>query len=128
MPRIPTGLLIAVALAIAVGVGTAVAPLASSQPDGLEKVAEEKAFAETGRAHAVHNSSPIPDYAFPGVANERVATGLAGFVGSLGVFALMSLLALGLRRRARGRPSSGGSGSGGSGDASARGPHPAPSG
>ena len=104
MPRIPTGLFVALALAVAVGVGTAVAPFASTQPDGLERVAHDEAFADAGRAHAVHDSSPIPDYAFPGVENERVATGLAGFVGSLGTFSLMYVIALGLRRRARGRP------------------------
>ena len=39
------------------------------------------------------------DYAFPGVEDERVATGLAGFVGTLGVFALGCGLALVIRRR-----------------------------
>jgi hypothetical protein len=117
MARVPTGVFVAVALAVAVGVGTAVAPFASAQPDGLERVARDEAFADTGRAHAVHASSPMPDYAFPGIGNERVATGLSGFVGTLGMFALMHVLALGLRRRARGGPHDGDPG-----------PRPAPSG
>ena len=32
--------------------------------------------------------APVPDYAFPGVEDERLATGLAGFTGTLLVFAL----------------------------------------
>jgi hypothetical protein len=46
----------------------------------------------------------MAEYAFPGIENERVATGMAGFVGSLGVFALGYGLAF-VVRRARGGPS-----------------------
>ena len=81
---------VALALALAVGLATAVSPFASPNPDGLEKVAEEKQFRDTGKPHALQEDSPIPDYAFPGVENERVATGLAGFVGTLAVFAIGS--------------------------------------
>ena len=59
------------------GLATAVSPFASANPDGLEKVAEDKAFLDEGRLAGVQEDSPIPDYAFPGVENERVATGLA---------------------------------------------------
>jgi len=84
------------ALALAVGLGTVVAPFASSSPDGLERVAAEKGFAGEGR----DRDAPIPDYAFPGIENERVATGLAGFAGVLGVLALGTGLAFVARRRA----------------------------
>jgi PDGLE domain len=87
------------ALALAVGLATAVSPYASSSPDGLERVAEDQAFIDRGKLHAVQDDSPIPDYAFPGIGNERVATGLAGFVGTLGVFALGYGLAVVVRRR-----------------------------
>ena len=86
--RISTKLFIVLALAVAVGLATAVSPYASSSPDGLEKVAGDKAFLEEGRLAAIQDDSPVPDYAFPGVDDARVATGLAGFVGTLGVFAL----------------------------------------
>jgi PDGLE domain len=89
------------ALALAVGLATAASPFASSSPDGLEKVAEDKAFLDDGKLASIQEDSPIPDYAFPGVENERVATGLAGFVGCLGVFALGYGLAYVLRRRPR---------------------------
>jgi hypothetical protein len=92
---------VALALALAVGLATAVSPFASTNPDGLEKVAEEKQFLDTGKLHSLQEDSPIPDYAFPGVENERVATGLAGFVGTLAVFAIGYGLAWALRRRPR---------------------------
>ena len=76
------------ALAVAIGLATAVSPLASSRPDGLERVAEDKGFLEEGRLTAVQEEAPAPDYAFPGVDDPRLATGLAGFTGTLIVFAL----------------------------------------
>ena len=42
MRRIPTGVFVAIALALAIGLATAVSPFASPNPDGLEKVAEQK--------------------------------------------------------------------------------------
>lgn len=74
------------ALAAAVGLGTALSPFASGSPDGLEKVAEEQGFLDRGRLAAVQEEAPAPDYAFPGVEEPRVATALAGFAGTLGVF------------------------------------------
>jgi hypothetical protein len=95
----PTKLFVALAIALAVGLATAASPFASSSPDGLEKFAGDKAFLDQGRLHSVQEDSPVPDYAFPGVEDERLATGLAGFVGTLGVFALGYGLAALLRRR-----------------------------
>jgi hypothetical protein len=76
------------ALAVAIGLATAASPFAASSPDGLEKVAADKAFVDQGKVHSVQEDSPVPDYAFPGVDDPRVATGLAGFVGTLMVFGL----------------------------------------
>jgi hypothetical protein len=109
MRKIPTGVFVALALALAVGLATAVSPFASPNPDGLEKVAEQKAFLDEGKLAGIQEDSPIPDYAFPGVENEHLATGLAGFVGTLAVFAMGFGVALLLRRRrsaagARGAP------------------------
>ena len=87
------------ALAIAIGLATAVSPYASSAPDGLERVAEDKAFLEQGTVHSVQAEAPVPDYAFPGVDDARVATGLAGFTGTLLVFgAGLGVAALARRR------------------------------
>ena len=74
------------ALAVAVGLAAAASPYASSSPDGLEKVAADQAFLARGEQHAVQERSPAPDYAFPGIDDPRVATGLAGFVGTPVVF------------------------------------------
>jgi PDGLE domain len=73
--------------ALAVGLGTGVSPFASSSPDGLERVAEDEAFLDQGRPAPVQEDAPLPDYAFPGVGDPRLATGLAGFAGTLAVFA-----------------------------------------
>lgn len=59
--------------------------LASSSPDGLERVAEDKNFLGTA---GVMLNSPVPDYLFPGVNNEKIAGSLAGISGVLIVFAL----------------------------------------
>lgn len=89
-------------LALAIGLATAISPFASGSPDGLEGVAEDQAFIEDGRLAAVQEGSPIPDYAFPGIEDDRVATGVAGFVGTLGIFMVGYGLAYALRRRRRG--------------------------
>jgi hypothetical protein len=92
---------VVVAVAVAVGLATAVSPFASSSPDGLEKVAADKGFAGQARLDAVQADAPVPDYAFPGIGDPRVATGVAGFVGTVGVFAVGYGLAFVLRRRPR---------------------------
>jgi hypothetical protein len=99
MSRISLRLFCVLALALAVGLATAASPYASSSPDGLERVAADKSFLDEGELHAIQADSPIPDYAFPGIADERLATGVAGFVGTLVVFALGFGLALAIRRR-----------------------------
>ena len=66
------------ALVVAVALATFASPWASSSPDGLEKVAETKGFLDDGRLHGLQESSPVPDYAFPGVHDPRLATALAG--------------------------------------------------
>jgi hypothetical protein len=96
---IGTRVFVALALALAVGLATAASPFASSNPDGLEKVAEQKQFLDEGNLHSLQEDSPIPDYAFPGVENEHLARGLAGFVGTLGVFAIGWGMAWLVRRR-----------------------------
>ena len=84
------------ALALAIGLGTALSPFASSSPDGLEKVAERKAFLDEGRTQ---RKSLLSDYAIPGVHDSRVATGLAGFAGTIGVFLFGYGVAAVVRRR-----------------------------
>lgn len=86
------GLLIALGLAI-------LSPLASPWPDGLEKVAEDKGFIETALEPAFEI---IPDYVFPGVGNEALATILAGLAGTLILFGLSYGVGALLKRREAG--------------------------
>jgi hypothetical protein len=81
------------ALALAIGLATAVAPFASAAPDGLNRVAADKDFA----GHAQSHRAPVAGYAAPGVADDRVAKGVAGFAGTFLVFAVGA----GLMRAAR---------------------------
>jgi cobalt/nickel transport system permease protein len=90
--------MLAFGLLIALGIAMFVSPLASTWPDGLEKVAETLGFAErTVETPLV--LSPMPDYAIPGIVSATWATALAGGVGTVVVF----LLALGLARILVGR-------------------------
>lgn len=75
------GLLLALSLAIFVS------PFASPWPDGLERVAEDKGFIELAEVKPII-LSPIPDYTWPGIKNERLATSIAGLVGTLMLFGL----------------------------------------
>ena len=86
------------ALVVAILLGAALSPLASSSPDGLERVAAEQGFADRGRIAPVQQHAPARDYAFPGVDDARLATGLAGLAGVLGVFVLGAGLVAVLRR------------------------------
>ena len=58
-------------------------PLASSSPDGLERVAEDKGFLGLGQDMPFQI---IADYVFPGVENEALATILAGLIGTTILF------------------------------------------
>jgi hypothetical protein len=85
-----------IGLLIALGVAL-FSPLASSHPDGLERVAEDQGFLD--RAEDAPYEI-IPDYVFPGVKNEAVATIAAGLVGTLVLFGIGYGLAWIVRRRA----------------------------
>ena len=74
------------------------APLASSSPDGLERVAEDKGFLDLGRDMPYQ---VIADYVFPGIENEALATILAGLVGTTLLFGLAYGVAWLLRARKR---------------------------
>jgi cobalt/nickel transport protein len=89
--------LLLVGLGIALVV-TLFSPLASSEPDGLERVAENEAFIDKGKGAPYE---VIADYAFPWVQNEDVATILAGVVGVVVVAAFVLALGLGFTALSR---------------------------
>ena len=80
--------LAAIGLTAALVLGVLVSPFASSSPDGLEKVAEDKGFIESAEGKETWTSSPLPDYTVPGVDAEGVSTGLAGLLGTAAMFAV----------------------------------------
>ena len=83
------GLLLALGIAL-------LSPLASSDPDGLERVAEDIGFLDRAEDAPYE---VIPDYAFPGIENRAVSTVAAGLIGTLLLFGLGYGLAWLLRRR-----------------------------
>lgn len=85
------GLIIALAVVF-------LSPLASSSPDGLERVAEDQGFLQKAKSPYFEL---IADYVFPNVTNEGLATILAGIVGTLLVFLIVSGVAYLLLRRQR---------------------------
>lgn len=97
---------LATGLGIALIVAAVVSGFASSEPDGLEKVAIEEGFDETAADHALADS-PLADYAVEGVDDGRVSTGLAGVIGVTITLAATLGLLYGVRRFRRERPEDG---------------------
>lgn len=90
------GLAVAAALVFALG------PRASSQPDGLERVAIDQGFADQGTPHALEGL-PTADYGVEGVGNDALSTGLAGVAGMAVTFGVgWALVAMARRRRRSG--------------------------
>lgn len=92
------GLILALAVAL-------LSPLASPYVDGLERVAEDHDFVDQAKDPPFR---VIADYLFPGVQNERLATILAGLVGTLVVFGLVYGMAWLVRHRRGAAPPAGG--------------------
>ena len=84
------GLVAALLLAI-------LSPLASVYPDGLEWVAEQQGFLKSA-SEPLYNI--VPDYVFPGITNQALATIIAGIIGLIIVLGLVLGIAF-LQRRAR---------------------------
>jgi len=76
---------VAAGLAVALALVFFVAPIASRDPDGLERVAIDQGFIESAEDHAVAGS-PLADYGVSGVEDEETGTRVAGLVGVLVTF------------------------------------------
>lgn len=99
-PRITIGIFIAGALAVALALAFFVSPQASSQPDGLDKVAIDKGFSDNEKPHAL-GEVPTAGYAVKDVDNDRLATGLAGLIGVTVTFVVAGGLFLLVRQTRR---------------------------
>ena len=93
---------IAVGVAVVVGI-VLLAPLASSDPDGLLRVAADSGFIEAAEDSRYEI---LPGYSIPGVDNRAVSTVLAGLVGIVLVGGAVLILAQSRksRRVQRGQP------------------------
>lgn len=85
-------------LITAIFLAAVISLFASSWPDGLEKVAEDKGFLEKGAVEPVFNA-PLPDYLWPNLKDEKLATSLAGISGTLLVFGMSYGLAALIKRK-----------------------------
>ena len=81
------GLLIALAVVV-------ISPLASTDPDGLERVAEDMGFLAAGQASPFEI---IPDYTVPFLGETSLSTIVAGAIGVLVVLGIIYMLGRALR-------------------------------
>jgi ABC-type Fe3+ transport system permease subunit len=79
--------LFAVGLLVAIVVAVVVAQFASSNPDGLEYVAEQEGFAETATDHNLADFA-LADYGENLTDNGGLNTAFAGFIGTLATLAV----------------------------------------
>jgi hypothetical protein len=86
-------------------VAVVVAQFASSEPDGLEYVAEQEGFAETAAEHDL-SGAPLADYGEELTSSSWVNTAVAGVVGVLLTLAIGYGLFWLTRRMNRNRPES----------------------
>ncbi len=87
MKTIPTKSFVLAGLALCLILAFFISPLASSSPDGLEKVAGDQGFLETADEHKLADG-PLAGYGVGGVSGERLSTGVAGVVGVLITFGI----------------------------------------
>jgi hypothetical protein len=96
----PTRVFLVVGVLAALVVAGVLSHYASSQPDGLERVAADHGFADRAEEHRAADS-PFADYGTQGVTDPRLSGALAGVVGTVAVLGVGSGLFLVLRRRDR---------------------------
>ncbi len=71
---------------------------ASSNPDGLEKVATDIGFIDSAKDHA-NSDTTLANYGVKGIENERLSGGVAGLIGVVATGAISGGLFLLLRRK-----------------------------
>jgi hypothetical protein len=91
----------AVGIGLSVLVVAVLAPLASSDPDGLERVGEDLGFDEGAQGPAYE---VLPDYAVPGLDDPVLSTIASGVIGIVVVVVIMVLVGRLLGRRRADRP------------------------
>lgn len=80
-----------------------ISQFAASDPDGLERVAEDTGFIDTATDHSLADSI-FADYAMSGISNETLSLAIAGIVGTLVTLAVAFGIFYAMRDRRRGDP------------------------
>ena len=96
--RVSTRTLVLAGVVVALLLAGVVSFYASSSPDGLNRVAQDKGFSHSQTRHH-GDGSPFAGYGTAGVRDERLSKGVAGVAGSVVVLALAGGLTLLVRRR-----------------------------
>lgn len=71
---------------------------ASSNPDGLEKVAGDIGFIETAKEHS-NADGVLADYGVKGIDHARLSTGAAGVIGVIATGVISTGLFMMVRRK-----------------------------
>lgn len=99
-PRMSVAALVAVGLVVAAALAAFGSPFASSEPDGLERVAIDEGFPGKTEEHALADL-PTAGYRVRGVDDDRLSTGLAGLLGVTLTFLLAGGVTVAVRRASR---------------------------
>jgi hypothetical protein len=97
--RVGFGAFVAAGFVLAVTLVLVVSPHASSQPDGLDKVAMDTGIGRSQRADPL-DRTPTAGYAVPGVHDSGLSTRLAGLIGLVATATLVGGLLMVARRGA----------------------------
>jgi hypothetical protein len=100
--RLPLRVVLGATLLAALLLAGVVSFYASSSPDGLSRVAEDKGITKVEKPHAT-DGSPLAGYEVAGVDHTRLSKGVAGVAGVLVVLALGTGLSYAVRRSAGSR-------------------------
>lgn len=96
--RLRFGAFLAAGIAVVAALALLVSPRASSEPDGLARVAIDEGFQATEEPHALADL-PTAGYEIRSVDDDGLSTGLAGLLGAAATSAITGGLFLLLRRR-----------------------------
>ena len=82
-----------------------VSQFAVDNPDGLERVAEDTGFIESGEDHSLADFV-FADYATEGISNEKLSLAIAGIVGTVVTLLVAYGLFMGMRETRGRKPAS----------------------
>jgi hypothetical protein len=91
---------VAAGFAVTIFLAVVVSQWASSEPDGLNKVAQDKGFAASAEDHAL-DDSPVAGYEVDGVENGGLGRALSGLIGVTVTFLLGAGLFAAVRKKQR---------------------------